>query len=374
MTGATDETHDPALRSWVESANDIATDFPLQNLPHGVFRRAGSAERWRGGVAIGEQVLDLDAACAAGVFAPAVRSAAAAAAAPQLNGLMALGRPAWRALRAELSRLLRVGAAERPALQDCLVAQAEAEHALPATIGDYTDFFTSRDHMRNMGRLFQPERPELPNFAWLPIAYHGRASTVEVSGARFRRPWGQLRAPGDTAPLFAPTRMLDHELELCAWIGPGNRRGEPIALRDADNQVFGIGLLNDWSARDVQAWEAMPLGPFAAKNFLTTVSPWIVTAEALAPFRCAVRRGPDDPPWLPHLDPEGKPLGFDLALEVRIQTARSLGETMLLSATNSRQASWSFAQMVAHHSTNGCALRPGDLIGSGTQSGPGERE
>jgi len=371
-----DATHDPLRRSWLDSANHGGTDFPVQNLPHGVFRRRGTQEAWRGGVAIGDQVLDLAAACAAGVFEGVVADAARAAAAPRLNDYMAMGRHRWRALRAELSRLLTAGAPQQAALAPCLVSQAAIEHALPAQVGDYTDFFTSRDHMLNMGRVFMPDRPELPNFVWLPIAYHGRASTLEVSGASFARPFGQSRPSGAAQPSFAPSTALDYELELCAWVGPGNRRGEPIAIDAAEDHLFGIGLLNDWSARDLQGWEAVPLGPFLAKNFLSTVSPWIVTMEALAPFRCAVRRDAGDPPWLPYLcAADGNRSGaLDLQLEVLLQTSRSEGQALPLSTTQSRLGHWSFAQMVAHHTSNGCALAPGDLLGSGTQSGPGGRE
>ena len=221
-----------------------------------------------------------------------------------------------------------------------------------------------------------PTVPELPNFVWLPIAYHGRASTVEVSGASFARPWGQSRPPSAAQPIFAPSTALDYELELCAWVGPGNRRGEPVGIDAAEDHLFGIGLLNDWSARDLQGWEAVPLGPFLAKNFLSTVSPWIVTMEALEPFRCAVRRDAGDPPWLPYLcAADGNRSGaLDLRLEVLLQTPRSEGQALPLSATQSRLSHWSFAQMLAHHTSNGCALAPGDLLGSGTQSGPGERE
>jgi len=369
-------THDPSLQSWVESANDADTDFPIQNLPHGVFRRRASAEGWRGGVAIGEHVLDMAAASALGVFASAVQPAAVAAGAAALNGLMAMGRPAWSALRADLSRLLRHGAPEAARLRACLLPQADAEYAVPARIGDYTDFFTSYDHMMNMGRLFHPDNVVLPQFHWLPIGYHGRASSIEVSGASFRRPWGQGRAPGTAEPHYAPTKRLDYELELAAYIGPGNVRGEAIGIDAAEDHLFGVCLLNDWSARDVQGWESVPLGPFLAKNFLSTVSPWIVTLEALAPFRCPVRRKDGDPPVLPHLMPaDGNARGgLDLQLEVLIDTPLSAGRPMRLSRTRSAHGYWSLAQMVAHHTENGCNLASGDLIGTGTQSGPGDDE
>ena len=367
------EAHDPALTSWVESANAPGTDFPLQNLPHGVFRRRGGHESFRGGVAIGDQILDMPAACATGAFTGVAGEAAVMAGASSLNALMALGPGAWTALRRELSQLLRSGAAKTDALRACLVPQAEAEYAVPARVGDFTDFFTSWHHMVNAGRVFQPEAPPLANFRWLPIAYHGRASSIEVSGASFHRPWGQVRAPGAAHPEFTPTQRLDYEMELALWIGPGNRRGEPIAVDDAQRHIFGLCLLNDWSARDVQGWESMPLGPFLAKNFLSTVSPWIVTMEALAPFRCALPRGADDPPTLPHLREAQALPGLDLQLEVWLQTARG-SQPVRLSQSSFRHCYWSLAQMLGHHTEGGCKLNPGDLLGTGTQSGPGPGE
>jgi fumarylacetoacetase len=367
-------THDPGLRSWVASAQRPGSDFPIHNLPHGVFRPRGGDADWRGGVAIGDMVLDLRAALGTGAFAEAARLAAQAAGEDSLNALMALGPAAWHGLRAELSRLLREDAPEAARLRECLVPQAQADYTLPAHIGDYTDFFSSWHHMLNAGRIFQPDAPPLPNFRWLPIAYHGRASTVEVSGAPVHRPQGQTRPPGSAEPLFGPTQRLDHEFELAVWIGTGNRRGRSIPVDAAEQHVFGLGLLNDWSARDVQAWEALPLGPFLAKNFLTTVSPWIVTLEALAPFRCALPRGGDDPPTLPSLRGIAALPGFDLQLEASLQTPASGGLEMPLSRSSFRHCYWSIAQMVAHHTEGGCALRPGDLLGTGTQSGPGAGE
>lgn len=368
-------THDPALRSWVASAQAADTDFPIQNLPYGVFRRRGSGERWRGGVAIGDQILDLSLLAASGLARPELQSALMAAQGETLNPLMALGPTAWRPLRAELSRLLREGAAEQPGVAACLVPQAQAEHALPARIGDYTDFFTSWHHMLNAGRIFQPDAPPLPNFRWLPIAYHGRASTVEVSGAPVWRPKGITRAAGEAAPRFGPVERLDYELELGAWIGPGTPRGAPIPVGGAERHIFGLSLLNDWSARDVQAFEAMPLGPFLAKNFLTTVSPWVVTLEALAPYRCALPRGSDDPPHLPHLaPPDPGTAGIDIQLQALLQTPLGGDAVFELSRSSLRHGYWSLAQMLSHHAEGGCALRPGDLLGTGTQSGPGEGE
>ncbi|HSV54612.1 MAG TPA: fumarylacetoacetase [Burkholderiaceae bacterium] len=368
----THETHRPDLKSWVLSANQAGSDFPIQNLPHGVFRRRGSGEAFRGGVAIGEMILDMPAACTAGAFHGAASDAAEMAAASTLNGLMAMGPAAWSALRLRLSQLLRTGAPEAQKLAACLVAQSEAEYAVPAQIGDYTDFFTSYHHMMNAGRIFQPDKAELPNFKWLPIAYHGRASSVEISGTNFRRPLGQSKPPSADQPMFGPTRRLDYEMELGFFVGPGNARGESIAIDDADDHIFGVCLLNDWSARDVQAWESMPLGPFLAKNFITSISPWIVTLEALRPYRCALPREAGDPPTLAHLQASSERAegGLDIQLEVRLQTAASGGTQMPLSRSSARHGYWSMAQMLTHHAEGGCNLRPGDLMGTGTQSGP----
>jgi len=370
------ETHAPNLRSWLESANVPAIDFPIQNMPHGIFRRRSSAEGFRGGVAIGDQILDLSSALRTGAFTGTAAAAAEMAAAPTLNGLMAMGPTAWSALRLALSRLLREGAPQTEALRDCLVPQVDADHALPAQIGDYTDFFTSYHHMVNAGRVFQPDNPPLPNFKWLPIGYHGRSSSIAISGSPFRRPRGQSRASGDDTPRFGPTRRLDYEMELGAFIGPGNAQGEPIDVNVADQHVFGLCLLNDWSARDVQGWESQPLGPFLAKNFVSTISPWVVTLEALEPFRIALPREATDPEPLPNLRHcSDAPLpGFDIELEVWLRTARSGQREMRLSRSNFRHCYWSLAQMVAHHTEGGCNLRPGDLLGTGTQSGPNEGE
>jgi fumarylacetoacetase len=369
------ETHDPALRSWVASANAPGSDFPLQNLPFAVFRRRGSAEASRGGVAIGDQIVDLAALASADVVSGLAQDAARAGAQPSLNALMALGPAAWSALRLALSRALRAGAADRARLEACLVAQAEAEHDVPARIGDYTDFYTSVHHATNIGRQFRPDQPLLPNYKWVPIGYHGRASSIGVSGQAFRRPVGQTMPPGATAPVVGPSRRLDIELELGVFVGPGNTLGEPIAMDDAEAHVFGLVLLNDWSARDLQAWEYQPLGPFLAKNFATTISPWIVTLEALAPYRVPFERPAEDPQPLPYLDSKANREGgaFDIRLEVALQTAamRDAGAApATISRTSYRHAYWTVAQMLAHHTVNGCNLQPGDLLGTGTLSGP----
>ncbi|HSV36981.1 MAG TPA: fumarylacetoacetase [Ramlibacter sp.] len=368
------ETHDPALRSWVASANSATTDFPIQNLPHGVFRAKGSGEAFRGGVAIGDMILDMGAACAVGAFDDIASEAAELAGGSTLNRLMALGPRAWSSLRLRLSQLLREGAPEAQVLRGCLVPQAAAEYAVPARIGDYTDFFTSWQHMLNAGRAFRPDAPPLPHFKWLPIAYHGRASSIEISGASFHRPLGQTRAPDDAQPRFGPSQRIDYEMELAFWVGPGNARGEPIAIDDAEAHIFGVSLFNDWSARDVQAWEAMPLGPFLAKNFLSTLSPWIVTLEALEPFRCPLPREATDPPALAHLNAANPNPAFDLQLEVWLRTAASGDSAMRLSRSSFRHCYWSMAQMLTHHTEGGCNLNPGDLLGTGTQSGPEQGE
>ncbi|MBL8344964.1 MAG: fumarylacetoacetase [Rubrivivax sp.] len=377
---ALDFTHDPARRAWVASAQAAGSDFPIQNLPFGVFRRRGSNEPWRGGVAIGDQIVCLGAAQAAGAFEGVAARAAQAAAAPVLNGLLAQGPAAWRALRHALSQGLcdGVAAPQAAALRGALVPQAEAEMALPLAVGDYTDFYTSLDHALNIGRLRDPANPLTPNFQWLPVAYHGRVSTMGVSGQRFRRPWGQVMAPGAKAPVLQPCGMLDYELELGIVVGQGNAAGEPVALDAALDHVFGITLLNDWSARDIQFWEMLPLGPFHAKNFATTLSPWIVTMDALAPYRMAWTRPADHPQPLPYLESAGNRAAgaLDIQLEVWLEpeASGSAPSASRLSRTSFRHQYWTIAQMVTHHTVGGCALQPGDVLGSGTISGPGAGE
>lgn len=368
MPSLLNETHDPALRSWVSSAN-AESDFPIQNLPFAVFRQPG--QTWRSGVAIGERIVDLAAVSAAGVFDGPAAHAARAGAADALNALMALGPDHWSALRLALSRALREGSASRGALEPCLVPQSEAEFALPARIGDYTDFYTSVHHATNIGRQFRPDHPLLPNYKWVPIGYHGRASSIAVSPHAFRRPIGQTLAPGAALPVVGPSQRLDIELELGVFIGPGNAQGEPISIDDAESHVFGLCLLNDWSARDLQGWEYQPLGPFLSKNFATTLSPWIVTLEALAPFRLPFSRPVDDPQPLPYLDGDhNRAAGsLDIRLQVLLTTP-PMQEPAVICTTSYRHAYWTLAQMVTHHTVNGCNLRPGDLLGTGTLSGP----
>ncbi len=372
---ALNESHDPALRSWVASANVPGTDFPLQNLPFAVFRRTVRDEPWRGGVAIGDQVLDLAAASRTALFSGLAAQALMAGAQPKLNSLMALGPAAWSALRLALSRALREGADAQPLLQACLVPQSEVEYTVPAQIGDYTDFYTSVYHATNIGRQFRPDNPLLPNYKWVPIGYHGRSSSINISGQAFTRPKGQLKAADAAQPLLAPCKKLDIELELGVFIGPGNAQGEPIAMTEAEDHVFGLCLFNDWSARDIQGWEYQPLGPFLSKNFASTLSPWIVTLEALAPYRVPFTRPEGDPQPLPYLDsPANRQAGsLDIQLQVGLQTPQMREANQAdatICRTSYRHAYWTLAQMVTHHTVNGCNLQPGDLLGSGTLSGP----
>jgi fumarylacetoacetase len=374
-TSVLDETHDPSARSWVASANRADGDFPLQNLPFAIFRRGGTAEPFRGGVAIGDQILDLAAAADLGVFEGHAAQGLRAGAQSSLNALMGLGPQVGSALRHALFAALRERSTLQTALRDCLVAQGGAEYSLPAHIGDYTDFYTSIYHATAVGRMMRPDNPLLPNYAWIPIGYHGRSSSIGISGQTFHRPAGQRLPPGATQPLVGPSQRLDYELELGVFIGSGNARGTPIRVADADSHIFGLCLLNDWSARDLQTWEYQPLGPFLAKNFATTISPWIVTLQALAPFRAPLLRPPGAAPPLPYLDsaPDRAAGAFDIRLDAFIQSARMRERrepAYRVSSTSYRHAYWTAAQLVAHHTVNGCDLRPGDLLGTGTQSGP----
>ncbi len=369
-----DETHDPHATSWVDTANAPDTDFPIQNLPHGVFRRAGTAEPFRGGVAIGAHILDL---AALDSLTPDAAQALAAARAPTLNALMALGPAHWTALRHALFAALRTGSPDQPRLQACLIPQTDAEYALPATIGDFTDFYTSIHHATILGTMLRPDNPLMPNYKWLPVAYHGRSSSVGVSGQEIHRPAGQSRAPDAATPTFGPSARLDYEVELGFFIGPGNWPGHPIRTAQAEAHVFGACILNDWSARDIQTWEYQPLGPFLGKNFASTISPWVVTMAALAPFRVAFTRPDGDPAPLAHLAQDPAEAAIDVELDVALQSAamRARGiAPQRLSHSNYRHAYWTVAQMVAHHTSNGCNLRPGDLLGTGTLSGPGTGE
>jgi fumarylacetoacetase len=367
-------THDANARSWLRSANDAGTDFPIQNLPLAIFRR-DETENFRGGVAIGDAIVDLAALDKMGLFKAQAASALRAAAQSSLNALMQLGPAASSALRRSLFDALLQGSTQQAVVTQCLVPQREARFGLPAEIGDYTDFFISIYHATAVGRLFRPDNPLMPNYKWVPIGYHGRSSSIGVSGQSFPRPRGQRMPPGAAAPTVGPSQRLDYELEMGIFIGGGNALGEPIPMAEAEDHIFGLCLLNDWSARDIQAWEYQPLGPFLAKSFATSISPWVVTLEALAPFRVPFARPPDDPQPLPYLDsPANREHGaIDIKLEVLLETARMRdtgSPAQRLSETSFRHSYWTLPQLVAHHTVNGCNLRAGDLFGSGTQSGP----
>jgi fumarylacetoacetase len=370
-----DETHDPALKSFIASANVPGCDFPIQNLPYAAFRRRSATGEPRIGVAIGQDLLDI--AAVADFLDGAAGHAAAACAAPHLNNLMRLGPAYWAALRSGLSQLLSTSDAKRQSrVETDLTPIAAAEFSVPVQIGHFTDFFASIFHATNTGRLFRPDNPLMPNYKYVPVAYHGRASSVQVSGVPVRRPSGQTKRGEDAAPVYRPARSLDYELELGFYIGRPSTLGAPVAIADAGAHVFGCCLLNDWSARDIQAWEAQPLGPFLAKNFATSVSPFVVTAAALAPFRTAAFARPaGDPAPLAHLlAPQDQAAGgLDITLEAYILTAQMREEGMppfRLSRGSFAQVYWTVAQMVAHHTSNGCNLETGDLMGSGTVSGP----
>jgi fumarylacetoacetase len=371
---AIDATHDPKGRSWVASANEAGSDFPIQNLPFGRFHRAGSDEPWRIGVAIGDQILDLKLAREQCPWGAGIDELLAPLSLGDLNAFMDFDPAARRKLRAALSAALAQGSEQGPFLDLCLVPQARVLMSLPVRTRDYTDFYTGIHHATTVGKLFRPDNPLLPNYKWVPIGYHGRASSLQVSGHAFRRPRGQLK--GDAAaPEFAACRRLDYELELGAIVGRPNELGEPVPIAQAEAHLFGVVLLNDWSARDIQAWEYQPLGPFLSKNFATTLSPWVVTMEALEPFRAPFTRPDGDPQPLPYLDSaDNRARGaLDIVLEVWIET-EAMREARVppqrLSQSNFRDAYWTLAQLLTHHASNGCNLQPGDLLGTGTQSGP----
>lgn len=370
-----DETHDPARTSWVATANGHP-DFPIQNLPLGVFSPPG--EPARGGVAIGDRILDLSLAAGSDLLTGSAKSAAEAGAGSTLNPLLGLAPAARRSLRHRLSELLADGAPGQAEVETWLHAASDCALHLPAAIGDYTDFYAGIHHALNVGRQFRPENPLLPNYKHVPIGYHGRASSIRPSGAPVRRPSGQRKAPDAEAPTFGPSQRLDLELELGVWIGQGNDLGQPIPIGEAGDHIAGLCLLNDWSARDFQAWEYQPLGPFLAKNFMTTVSPWIVTAEALAPFRIAQPPRPqDDPRPMAYLwDEQDQASGaYGVALEVLLSTANMREQGLAPVSLSRGPASnlyWTLAQLVTHHTVGGCDLRPGDLLGTGTISTPDE--
>lgn len=381
MSRTLDDTHDPALGSWLDPARVPGSDFPLQNLPFGIFRRRGVAEAPRTGMAIGDRILDLAACMAAGLLSgEAAAAAAGTAESGTLNSLAALGKGAWGALRKEASILLRDGDTRIRSVPDwerkVLPRMEEADLLLPAAIGDYTDFYASVHHATNVGRLFRPDQPLLPNYKYVPIGYHGRSSSIVASGTPVRRPRGQTLPDENAPPVFGPSRVLDYEVEAGFLVGPGNALGEGIPVASAEDHLFGVCLLNDWSARDIQKWEYQPLGPFLAKNFATSLSPWVVTLEALEPFRVPAAPRPDgDPAPLAYLDQGAASAraGFDIRFEMSLLTPSMRAQGLpphRLSRSHLRDLYWSPAQLLAHHAGNGCNLRPGDLLGSGTVSGP----
>jgi fumarylacetoacetase len=379
-----DETHDAKRQSWVASANGHP-EFPLQNLPFGVFSPPGNSVSGgdpRGGIAIGEMIFDLRAAAEAGLFSGSAETAAKAATGPALNPLMALGAGPRRDLRRHVSALLATDGGGRskaePLAARLLHRAADCSLHMPARVGNFTDFFAGIHHATNGGRRRDPNNPLNPNYKYVPVAYHSRASSVREAGVPVKRPNGQRKLPDEAAPSFGPCRKLDYELELAVWIGRGNRQGEPIRIAEAGEHIFGLGLVNDWSARDIQQWESAPLGPFLGKSFASTVSPWIVTLEALEPFRLAQPPRPtSDPHPLPYLwdDRDQQSGAFDIALESLILTPqlRERGaDASRVSHSNTTDLYWTLAQLVAHHTCNGCNLEAGDLFGTGTISGPSE--
>jgi len=363
-----DRTHDPKLASWVESANDSATDFPIQNLPFCVFRPS-DGDTPRVGTAIGGQILDLRACLAEKLVDEQ------ALAADSLKSVMALPLDARAKLRLRLSEILS-GPAWRAKAEPLLMPAVRARLCLPVDIGDYTDFYASIFHATNVGKMLRPDNPLLPNYKYVPIGYHGRASSLVVSGTAVRRPRGQTKAPNAEAPALAASHTLDFELEAGFFVGRGNELGEPIPVGEAQEHLFGVCLLNDWSARDIQAWEYQPLGPFLGKSFATTISPWLVTMEALAPYRtCAFQRDTADPQPLEYLDSaeERERGAIDMAMEVFL-AAPAMRQPLCICQTNLKNLYWTPGQLITHHASNGCNLRTGDLIGTGTVSGPGTDE
>lgn len=375
----TNRTHDPRLRSWVTSANAPDCDFPIQNLPFGVFTRPRSGSPPHVGVAIGDFILDVSACVQEGLLDPS--PAADACAEPSLNRLMTSEPAMLSAFRAQISSILSadsaVGGRAKEADSRILAPMSEAVMAMPAEIGDYTDFYASVNHATNVGSMFRPDNPLLPNYKWIPIGYHGRASSIVPSGTAVHRPRGQTKAADSDNPVFGPSKMLDYESELGFFVGRGNSLGESIPIESAWDHIFGFCLVNDWSARDVQAWEYQPLGPFLAKNFATTISPWIVTGEATEPYRVpALVRDENDPKPLGHLssDEDSRVGGLNAFLEVYLLSSDMRAKKIKpvrLSRAPFNLMYWTVGQMLAHHASNGCNMRAGDLLASGTVSGEG---
>lgn len=370
-------THDPAAKSWVPGAQSLGCDFTLQNLPLGVFVPEGRDPHPRGGIAIGDQVVDLFRLAASGLLAEPAAAACRVAADSTLNAFMAMGKASWQALRHEVFKLLSSGAdgKTQEQVRGCMLPLSRATMKMPVDVRNYTDFYTSLHHAVNVGRVMGRENPLTRNFQWLPIAYHGRASSIVVSGTGFRRPNGQSTAADRAPPAFGPCQKLDFELEMGFFVGPGSTLGEPVPLSQARDRIFGMCLLNDWSARDHQFWEMEPLGPFLGKNFCTTISPWIVSMEALQPYRVAFDRPAGDPQPLPYLeDAADRASGsLDVQLEVSLQSRRHRALNVpgdRITATSFRHQYWTVAQMLTQHTIGGCDLRSGDLMGTGTISGP----
>ena len=359
-------THDPQRKSWVASANEPGCDFPIQNLPFGVCVRGPNPTI---GVAIGNEILDLRGCCESGLLRSLPAATQEACSENCLNALLALGSDSWSLLRARLSDLLS-NREHQAAVSPLLIPMAEATMVQPALIGNYTDFYASIDHATNIGKLLRPENPLLPNYKYVPIGYHGRASSIVMSGEPVKRPYGQIVAVDGGVPEYLPSRQLDYELEVGFLVGPGNDLGSTIAISDAAAHLFGVCLLNDWSARDIQAWEYQPLGPFLGKSFATTLSPWVVTMEALEPFRSAAYARPaGDPPPLAYLTTQQG--GIDLCLDVYLRPA-GVRDAVRISQGNLKDLYWTPEQLLTHHASNGCNLQPGDLLGSGTVSSPGD--
>jgi fumarylacetoacetase len=372
------ETHDPNLKSWVESANDPNSDFPIQNLP---FCYAfGPEEKYGPAVAIGDQVFFLTAAVDRGLLSEFEGDASVDMLHSNLDLSQIFANGSASQLRSRLTEILARGSAEIASAQECLGSAVDCDFDLPGFIGDYTDFYCSIYHATNVGSMFRPDNPLMPNYKFIPIGYHGRASSIVVSGTDVRRPKGQNRSDAEKPPVFIPCKNLDYEMELGFFVGQGNELGQPIPISDAEDHIFGVCLVNDWSARDIQAWEYQPLGPFLSKSFATTISPYVVTMEALAPFRTkAFERDPDDPQPLDYLTDERNKQhgGLDINLEVYIQTEKMRNENIephLLSRSNTKDLYWTIGQMLTHHASNGCNLQTGDLMATGTVSGKEKHE
>ncbi|GLS28048.1 fumarylacetoacetase [Marinibactrum halimedae] len=369
------ETHDAMLESWLDSANDPNTDFPIQNLPFGVFKRKNTDEAFRVGVAIGDSIIDLTAISWLKDLEENTQKALHSCNSPSLNALMKCGPEVWSSLRLMLSRALRKGSEQEALLRPTLVPQQSVKLKIPVDIGDYTDFYSSIHHATNVGLLFRPENPLLANYSWVPVAYHGRASSIYLSGTDIKRPQGQLKTSFASYPIYAPTEKLDYEVELGVYIGKENRPGETVNIDQTPQHIFGLCVLNDWSARDIQAWEYQPLGPFLSKSFATSISPWVITLEALAPFQMPHERPQSHPSPLSHLNSsQNQALGaIDIQLECYLSSKTMQSDKLnpqRLSKTSFKHSFWTIYQMLTHHASNGCQLRSGDLFGTGTQSGP----